>query len=67
MHEKVAPKEIKGVVGYLDAKGRHVVWSTDSGKRKRFKTTTYKDAFRHFYPAVVLGQLRGVTGPSEAL
>jgi hypothetical protein len=40
MLEKVEPKEIKGMVGYLDLKGRHVVRPANSGKRKRFKTTT---------------------------
>jgi hypothetical protein len=46
MPEKIVPGEIKGVVGYLDANGRHVVWSTIKGKRKRFKTTTYEEASR---------------------
>ena len=67
MNEKVAPREIKGVVGYLDSKGRHVVWSTDNGRRKRFKTTTYEEAFRHFHPGVAFGQLHGVTGPPVPL
>lgn len=67
MNEKVAPREIKGVVGYLDSKGHHVVWSTENGKRKRFKATTYEEAFRHFHPDVAFGQQRGITGPPVAL
>ncbi len=51
----------KGVVGCVDRKGRHLVWSFEGGKpKRRGKGTSFEELFRLFYPEIGFGRPGGV-------